>query len=69
MQPFYQKAQQNKNACVLYSHGSEPLEYDEKVYQYKVNLMMYNMSLSKGDNTYFYKDVLSHKHKPIKKSY
>ncbi len=34
---YYMNAQQNKNASVQFSHGSAPLEYDEKLYPFKVN--------------------------------
>jgi hypothetical protein len=69
MSVFYRQAQQNKNACILYSHGSAPLEYDEKMYQYQVNMMIHNMGLTQGDNSYTYKEIRvkknrsKHKHK------
>ena len=62
MDIYYRRAQQNKNACILYSHGSAPLEYDEKIYQAQVKMMMNNMAHMQGDNSYTYKEI------PIKKS-
>jgi antitoxin component YwqK of YwqJK toxin-antitoxin module len=71
MDIYYRRAQQNSHACVMFSSGSVPLEYDEKIHQQQVNMMIHNMGRIQGDNSYFYKEIRvkssskkhQHKHK------